>query len=127
LAVIGGIISPTIIISGSGSSYLNVDEDLRRYMVSASLISSGLMSIVQIIRFRIPKTRFYIGVGLLQIAGVAFANMSAAQAVISNMYKSGACPTEVSSDGTISYLPCPDAFGSILGTQVKKKRGPSLL
>lgn len=77
-------------------------------MISASLIVSGLMrqvptlgvymskimtntcviSLVQIIRIRIPKTRFYIGAGLLQITGVAFCNVPAAQALIQNMYKS---------------------------------------
>ncbi|KAI9480339.1 MAG: permease family-domain-containing protein [Benjaminiella poitrasii] len=118
LAVIGGIISPTIMISGQGSTFLNLDEETRQYMVSASLIVSGLMSLVQIVRFRIPKTRFFIGAGLLQITGVSFANMPAAQAIIGNMYKSGACPTEVLEDGTINYLPCPDAFGAVLGTQI---------
>ncbi|CAO3635633.1 unnamed protein product [Mucor hiemalis] len=118
LAVIGGIISPTIMISGSGSSFLNLDEDTRRYMVSASLIVSGLMSLVQIVRIRIPKTRYFIGAGLLQITGVAFSNMPAAQAIITSMYKSGACPTEILADGTINYLPCPSAFGHILGTQM---------
>lgn len=44
--------------------------------------------------------------------------MPAAQAIIGSMYKSGACPTEVLADGTINYLPCPSAFGHILGTQV---------
>ncbi|KAG0740504.1 hypothetical protein G6F57_000843 [Rhizopus arrhizus] len=118
LAVIGGIITPTILISGSGSSSLNLDEDTRRYMVSASLIVSGIMSLTQIIRFHIPGTRFYIGAGLLQITGVSFANVAASQAVIHNMYKNGDCPTETLSDGTINYLPCPDAFGAILGTQM---------
>lgn len=125
-------------ISGQGSTFLNLDEDTRRYMVSASLIVSGLMrylivirllkqykittllySLVQIIRIRIPKTRYFIGAGLLQIMGVAFPNVPAAQAIIGNMYNSGACPTETLSDGTINYLPCPDAFGAVLGTQVK--------
>lgn len=75
----------------------------------------------------------------MQIAGVAFANMPAAQAVVGNMYKSkslsslflslqhvylliclidGHCPTELLADGTTKYLPCPDAFGAILGTQM---------
>ncbi|EIE78716.1 hypothetical protein RO3G_03421 [Rhizopus delemar RA 99-880] len=98
LAVIGGIITPTILISGSGNSSLNLDEDTRRYMVSASLIVSGIMSLAQIIRFRIPRTRFYIGAGLLQITGVSFSNVAASQAVIHNMYK--------------------NAFGAILGTQM---------
>lgn len=77
------------------------------------------LSLVQIIRVRIPKTKYYIGIGLLQITGVAFPNVPAAQAIIGNMYKSGACPTEILSDGTINYLPCPDAFSAVLGTQVR--------
>lgn len=60
--------------------------------------------------------------------------MPASQALVGNMYKSksilyliisyqlfcidGQCPIETLSDGTIKYLPCPDAFGAILGTQV---------
>ncbi|KAI8333452.1 permease family-domain-containing protein [Chlamydoabsidia padenii] len=114
LAVIGGVIAPTIMVSGAGSSFLNLDNATRQYMVSASLIVSGLMSMVQIIRFKIPKTRFYVGAGLLQITGVSFANIASAQALIKNMYDSGACP--MSADGT--PLPCPDAFGAILGTQM---------
>jgi hypothetical protein len=43
--------------------------------------------------------------------------MPAAQAIIGNMYKSGACPTQVLADGTLQHLPCPDAFGAVLGTQ----------
>ncbi|KAG0166593.1 hypothetical protein DFQ30_006991 [Apophysomyces sp. BC1015] len=76
-----------------------------------------LNSVLQIVRIRIPKTRFFIGTGLLQIAGVSFATLPAAQAVVFNMYKDGTCPSQILSDGTTSYLPCPDAFGSILGTQ----------
>ncbi|KAI8078963.1 Xanthine/uracil/vitamin C permease [Gilbertella persicaria] len=118
LAVIAGIITPTIILSGPGSNNLNLDEETRQFMVSVSLIVSGIMSIFQIVRFKIPKTRYYFGIGLLQIAGVAFANMPASQALVSNMYKNGRCPTTVLEDGTINYLPCPDAFGAILGTQM---------
>ncbi|KAF7727384.1 hypothetical protein EC973_007548 [Apophysomyces ossiformis] len=118
LAVIGGIITPTIMISGAGNNALNLPGDIRQYMISSSLIVSGLMSILQIVRIKIPKTRFFIGTGLLQIAGVSFATLPAAQAVVENMYKDGTCPSHVSADGSTTYLPCPDAFGSILGTQM---------
>ncbi|KAI9490018.1 Xanthine/uracil/vitamin C permease [Zychaea mexicana] len=118
LAVIGGVIAPTMIISGAGSSTLNLPQDLRQYMISASFIVCGVNSIIQIIRFKIYKTRYYIGCGILGITGVAFANLPAAEALISSMYSNGMCPTETLPDGTINYLPCPDAFGAILGTQM---------
>ncbi|KAI8142542.1 permease family-domain-containing protein [Fennellomyces sp. T-0311] len=111
LAVIGGIIAPTIIISGTGSTSLNLPEDVRQYMISASFIVSGINSIIQIVRFKIPKTPWYIGCGLLGITGVAFSNLPAAEALITSMYS-------ILPDGTINYLPCPDAFGAILGTQM---------
>lgn len=73
---------------------------------------------MQIVRISIPKTRYFIGAGLLQITGVAFSNIPAAESIIGNMYKSGSCPSELSADGAINYLPCPAAFGAVLGTQM---------
>lgn len=46
LTVIGGLITPTILISGAGSNALNLDQETRQYMISASLIVSGLMRFV---------------------------------------------------------------------------------
>jgi NCS2 family nucleobase:cation symporter-2 len=37
------------------------------------------------------------------------------------MYSTGFCSTQVLEDGTIDYLPCPRAWGAILGTGKKKK------
>ncbi|KAI8578608.1 hypothetical protein K450DRAFT_176210 [Umbelopsis ramanniana AG] len=118
LAVIGGVITPTVIISGSGAGYLNLDESTRQYLTSASLILSGIMSLIQIIRVRIPKTRYYIGSGLLQITGVAFSNIPAASAMITTMYDNGTCQKELQPDGTYIYSPCPDAYGAVLGTSI---------
>ena len=30
----------------------------------------------------------------------------------------GTCQTQLLSDGTTAYLPCPDGFGAIIGTQI---------
>lgn len=59
---------------------------------------------------------FYVGTGLLSVVGPNFASIPAASAVIKNMYASGFCPTNVLEDGTIQNLPCPNAWGAILGT-----------
>ncbi|ORY98192.1 Xanthine/uracil/vitamin C permease [Syncephalastrum racemosum] len=118
LGCVGGLITPTLLISGSGASALNLDGPTRAYMIAASFIVSGITSLCYLSRFRIPKTRYYFGVGLLEIAGVAFSGLPAAQAIVSNMYKDGSCPSERLADGTINYLPCPDGFGAILGTQM---------
>jgi NCS2 family nucleobase:cation symporter-2 len=59
---------------------------------------------------------FYIGTGLLSVVGPNFASIPAASAVIRNMYANGYCPTAVLEGGTIQNLPCPNAWGAILGT-----------
>lgn len=56
------------------------------------------------------------GTGLLSVVGPNFASIPATSAVIKNMYGSGYCPTGVAEDGTTTYLPCPKAWGAILGT-----------
>ncbi|KAI9490206.1 permease family-domain-containing protein [Zychaea mexicana] len=118
LGCVGGLITPTLLISGTGATALNLDAETRSYMIAASFIVSGITSLVYTSRFRVPRTRYYVGVGLLEVAGVAFSALPAAQAMVENMYIDGTCQTETLSDGTINYLPCPDGFGAILGTQI---------
>lgn len=59
---------------------------------------------------------YYVGTGLLSVVGPNFASIPAASAVIKNMYSTGYCPTQILPDGTTEYLPCPRAWGAILGT-----------
>ncbi|KAI7858313.1 permease family-domain-containing protein [Circinella umbellata] len=118
LGCVGGLITPTLLISGTGSSALNLDSETRAYMIAASFIVSGITSLVYTSRFQIPRTRYFIGVGLLEVAGVAFSALPAAQSMVENMYIDGTCQTELLPDGSINYLPCPNGFGAILGTQI---------
>ncbi|CAO3666804.1 unnamed protein product [Rhizopus stolonifer] len=103
---------------GSGSTALNLETEDQQYLISAALITSAILSLVQITRFKIWRTNYYIGTGLLSVVGPNFASISAASAVIKNMYSTGYCPTQTLADGTISYLPCPRAWGAILGTSM---------
>lgn len=54
LAMLAGIITPPIILSGSGG--VNLSPELTQYLVSTALIVSGVLSMVQITRFHIYKT-----------------------------------------------------------------------
>ena len=56
LAMLAGVITPPIIFSGSTGA--NLDSAQQQYLVSTALIVSGIMSAVQISRFRIPKTEY---------------------------------------------------------------------
>lgn len=54
LAMLAGIITPAIILSGSGGA--NLSAETTQYLVSTSLIVSGILSAIQITRFHIYKT-----------------------------------------------------------------------
>jgi len=102
------VISPPIIISGAA----NFSDETEQYLVSTSLIVCGILSAVQITRFHIYKTPYYIGTGLVSVVGTSFAIIPIATKGLSQMYANGMCPT--SPEGV--KLPCPEGYGAILGT-----------
>lgn len=108
LAMLAGVITPPIII-GSAAHF---SASTTQYLVSTSLIVCGILSAVQITRFHIYKTPYYIGTGLISVVGTSFAIIPIATKGLSQMYANGMCPS--SADGT--PLPCPEGYGAILGT-----------
>ena len=56
LAMLAGIITPPILLGGSGGA--NLLPDQQQYLVSTSLIVSGILSLVQISRFHIWGTPY---------------------------------------------------------------------
>ena len=61
------VIAPPIILGGAGGA--NFGDDLYQYLVSTSLIVSGLLSALQMTRFRVYGTKYFIGTGLLSVVG----------------------------------------------------------
>lgn len=110
LAMLAGIITPPLIMAGQGG--VNLDSSWQQYLVSTSLIVCGILSAIQITRFHIWKTPYYIGTGLISVVGTSFAIIPVATGAFSQMYSNGFCP--VAADGT--KLPCPDAYGALIGT-----------
>jgi uracil-xanthine permease len=108
LAMLAGVITPPIILANAA----NLGSDQQRYLVSTSLVVCGILSSIQITRFHIWKTPYYIGTGLISVVGTSFATIPVATGALSQMYATGFCPT--AADGT--KLPCPDGYGAILGT-----------
>lgn len=108
--MIGGLVTPPIILGGAGGANLSTDQ--QEYLISASLIVSAILSAVQISRFHIYKTPYYVGTGLLSVVGTSFTILPVTTAVFNQMYANGTCP--VGSDGT--RLACPHAYGAIIGT-----------
>ncbi|WPG99426.1 Hypothetical protein R9X50_00224000 [Acrodontium crateriforme] len=108
LAMLAGIITPPIILASAA----NLSGELNSYLVSTSLIVCGILSSIQITRFHIWKTPYYVGTGLISVVGTSFATIPVATGALSQMYSSGFCPT--AADGT--KLACPDGYGAIIGT-----------
>ncbi|CAM1508572.1 Fc.00g054200.m01.CDS01 [Cosmosporella sp. VM-42] len=110
LAMLAGLITPPIIISGAGGANLTTDQ--QQYLVSTALIVSGLLSAIQIARFNLFKTPYYLGTGLISVVGVSFTFLPVAQGALAQMYANGYCPS--ADDGT--PLPCPKGYGAMIGT-----------
>ncbi|GAB7348256.1 hypothetical protein MBLNU459_g6247t1 [Dothideomycetes sp. NU459] len=108
LSMLAGVITPPIILASSA----NLIAAEQQYLVSTSLIVCGILSAIQITRFHIYKTPYYIGTGLISVVGTSFATIPVATGALSQMYKTGFCP----SDASGNPLPCPDGYGAILGT-----------
>jgi xanthine/uracil permease len=105
LSMLAGIITPPIILSTSSGA--NLDQELQQYLVSTSLIVCGILSSVQITRFHIYKSPYFIGTGLISVVGTSFATIPVATGAFAQMYANGFCPSDA--DGT--PLPCPKGYG----------------
>lgn len=110
LSMLAGVITPPIIIAGQGGANLGGDD--AQYLVSTSLIVCGILSSIQITRFHIYKSPYYIGTGLISVVGTSFAIIPVATGAFNQMYATGFCPT----DSSGLKLPCPEGYGAILGT-----------
>ncbi|KAH6640057.1 putative purine permease [Truncatella angustata] len=109
LCMIGSVVSPPLAIAG-GAFYF--DSATTQYLVSAAFITTGIATALQVTRVHITKTPFYIGTGLLSVVGPTFDILPIAFKYTAMRYANGTCPT--AEDGT--QLPCPEAWGAILGS-----------
>jgi NCS2 family nucleobase:cation symporter-2 len=110
LSMLAGLITPPIILSGTGGA--NLPTETAQYLVSTSLIVCGILSSIQITRFHLYKSPYFIGTGIISVVGTSFATIPVALGGLSQMYASGYCPTDA--DG--NRLACPKGYGAILGT-----------
>lgn len=54
LAMLAGIVTVPIMVASTA----NLSVEIEQYLVSTSLIVSGVLSLIQITRFHIPKTPY---------------------------------------------------------------------
>lgn len=81
--MLAGVITPPIIFANQ----LGFDSGTTNYMVAASLITSGILSAVQMTRFRIPfQKKYYFGTGLITVVGTSFSTLSTGSAIFNALY-----------------------------------------
>lgn len=111
LIMIGSIVTPPLAIA---SGALNLNTAQVSYLVSAAFITTGIATAIQVTRVHIKSTPFFIGTGLLSVVGPTFDILPIVFSYAGMRYKNGTCP--MAADGT--KLPCPDAWGAVLGTML---------
>lgn len=108
MAMMGGLISPPMIFA-STANLSTADEE---YLVSAALLGAGILTIIQLLRIRIPFTNLFIGTGMISVLGELFGAAPIFENIVPRMYANGFCPTDA--DG--NKLPCPAAYGAFIAT-----------
>ncbi|KAG8458803.1 hypothetical protein KFE25_005230 [Diacronema lutheri] len=104
LAMLGGIVTVPALIAGDACFAFQSDEKLcasKEYMISASLFTSGFLTIIQIVRFKLVKG-YYLGTGLLSVMGTSFTFLPIARDIVVSEIRAGRSGFE--------------AYGAFLGT-----------
>jgi len=99
-AMIGGLIVPPFVVMKFSVNI--ADVKLQQYAIAASLIISGICTIVNCIQIPIPGTKFVLGTGMLSVIGTSFGFLPIYEAAIAAMKADGVDPM--------------DAYGKMLGT-----------
>ncbi|CAM9517540.1 unnamed protein product [Choristocarpus tenellus] len=110
LAMVGGIITVPLLVSNL--FYSNLGDAQQQYLISTSLIVSGITSLIQVCQLRIPKTGIVIGTGLVSVMGTSYTFLPLAQSAFFQMkYHS----TDFLLDDGETF-DGEKAYGAILGT-----------
>jgi hypothetical protein len=82
IAMLGGVITPPLLISGPFNARLTSSES--QYLLAVSLIMSGFLSIVQVYQLRLGHG-YVLGTGLISVVGTSFTFLPIAQSSVAFM------------------------------------------
>lgn len=87
--MVGGLVTPPILLAGPAGANLGTESQL--YLVSACLIWCGVGTAIQVSRFKLGKTKYFIGTGLISVTGTSFAFTNVALSYLGQSYANGTC------------------------------------
>ena len=99
-AMVGGLIVPPFVVMKFSVAF--ADTDLQQYAIAASLILSGIFTILNCVQFNIPGTKYVFGTGMLSVLGTSFGFLPIYENAIAQMKGEGYSGKE--------------AYGKMLGT-----------
>ena len=101
LAMMGGIITPPILVSGAFYARFSTEET--QYLLSVGLICSGILSFTQIIQLKLWGG-FVIGTGFISVVGTSFVFLPIAQAsIVFQMTQDSSHPCKTDADCTMAW------------------------
>lgn len=102
-AMVGGLITPPYVVAKfTIDSFPFLMVDLQQYAIVAALITSGICTIINVMKVEIPLTKkifgrsLYIGSGLLSVMGTSFTFLPIFEIAIRQMKSDGI-------DGQVAY------------------------
>ncbi|KAK4046253.1 hypothetical protein OIV83_006232 [Microbotryomycetes sp. JL201] len=110
LAMLGGLVTPPLLLGGAGGAALAPAQ--QAYLISASLIICGLSTALQVSSIKLPFG-YRLGSGVLTVTGTSFAFIGSSLGYINSQYaEGGICQLDASGN----KLPCEAALGAVLGS-----------
>jgi Xanthine/uracil permeases len=103
-AMVGGLITPPLVVFKFTVCGFPFCPDLQQYAISAALITSGICSFINVTKIPIPGTKYFIGSGLLSVMGTSFTFLPIFEIAIQQMKNDG--------------ISGEDAYGKMLGTSM---------
>lgn len=135
-AMVGGLITPPyVIMKFSVDSFPFKQVDLQQYAISAALITSGICTIINVLKLPIPFTpsifgkQLYLGSGLLAVMGISFTFLPIFDISITTLKAAGVSGEDAYGKLIGTGLVCSlfQVFMSLVPPQILKKLFPPLI
>ncbi len=128
-AMVGGLITPPLVVTKFSICGFPFCTDLQQYAISAALITSGICTIINILKIPIPGTKYFIGSGVLSVMGTSFTFLPIFQIAIGQMKADGIEGTEAFGKmiGTSAVCALLELVFSVMPSKVLRKTFPPIV